>query len=179
MLIFRVLFLSFFLLGCSVKQPSPHLTHTQITKLQNLLVTLSPNVNEYEAKDLARSSIHYSYELAKKYDVVSSPWLQNSLVNLGIKKRGLCFQWTEDLLRFLVHKNYKTLKFYAVGANIKYLNEHNALSVSAKSAGVKESVLLDAWRNSGSLYFIKIDEDKEYEWKERLHLYGVIPPIKQ
>ncbi len=158
-------------MGCAVKTPPLKERQAKVVSLKNMLLHLGSKVDVYEAEDLAKSSIDYSYLLAKKYKAIDSPWLQNSLVNIGLKKRGLCYEWAEDLLRYLVKKNYKTLEFHAVGANIGYLNEHNALCVSLKGKGINNSVLLDAWRNSGDLYFKKIREDKKYKWKERKCLY--------
>ncbi len=169
------LFLLFFV-GCVVKTPPLEYRQAKIVTLKNELLHLGSSVNVYEAEDLANSSVNYSYFLAQKYRAIDSPWLQNILVNLGLKKRGLCYEWAEDLLRFLVRKNYRSFAFHTVGANIGYLNEHNALAVSLKGEGINNSILLDAWRNSGDLYFTKIEKDKKYRWRERFRLYGVLPP---
>ena len=163
-------------MGCAVKTPPLEQRQAKVVSLQNMLLHLGSKVDVYEAEDLAKSSIDYSYLLAQKYKAIDSPWLQNSLVNIGLKKRGLCYEWAEDLLRYLVKKNYKTLELHTVGANIGYLNEHNALCVSSKGEGINNSIVLDAWRNSGNLYFKKIREDKKYEWKERKGLYKILPP---
>jgi len=170
-LLFTLLFL-----GCSVPQPTVQETNVKVRTLENLIVTLSPSIQKKEALDFAQGSIAYSYQLAKEYEVLPSPWWHNTFVNVGIKKRGLCHEWAEDLLRFLVQRDYKTLELHAVGANIGYFNEHNALSVSARGKGIRKSILLDAWRNSGNLYFIQIDKDIKYKWRERHNLYGILPP---
>ena len=165
-----------FFMGCAVKTPPLEYRQVKIVTLKNMLLHLSSKVDVYEAEDLAKRSVSYSYLLAQKYRAIDSPWLQNTLVNLGLKERGLCHEWAEDLLRYLVKKNYKTLDFHTVGANIGYLNEHNALSVSAKGDSIKNSILLDAWRNSGNLYFIEIEKDRKYKWSERFGLYRILPP---
>lgn len=176
MLFFRLLVFSFLLVACSVKEPSSHKLNSEINKLEILVDSLSPKVNSFEAKSLALNSVHYSLKLAQKYETISSPWIQNTLVNMGIKERGLCYEWSEDLLIYLLRQKYETLEFHAIGANIGYLNEHNALAVSAKGEGIKNSIILDAWRHSGKLYFEKINKDLEYKWEERVGLYGVLPP---
>jgi len=170
-MLIRLFFISFVFLACSVKHPSPHILNKNVVELQGLLLGLSPKVSRDEALNLSKSSINYSLELSKKYKAISSPWIQNALVNIGLKERGLCYEWSEDLLKHLVKKNYRTLAFHAIGANIGYLNEHNALSVSAKGEGIENSIVLDAWRNSGNLYFKKLREDKKYRWKERKEVY--------
>jgi hypothetical protein len=177
--IIRVLLFAFIFVGCGVKIPSAELINQEVRELQSLMVGLNPQVREEEAFDLAQRSIYYSLKLSKQYHAISSPWIQNTLVNLGLKKRGLCYEWAEDLLRYLVQKNYQTLEFHAISANVGYLNEHNALAVSAKGEGIAKSIVLDAWRHAGHLYFKKIDEDKKYEWRERKGLYGILPTTKE
>ena len=170
------LFLLLFFTGCAVKTPSLEQRQAKVITLKKMLLHLGSNVDVYEAENLAKSSVSYSYLLAQKYNAIDSPWLQNTLVNIGLKKRGLCHEWAEDLLHFLVKKEYQSFSFHTVGANIGHLSEHNALSVSLKGEGIHNSILLDAWRNSGDLYFIKIEEDRKYKWSERFRLYGILPP---
>jgi len=173
---FRLLFLLSIFIGCSFREPYFTNIEYKVSSLTQLLLTLKPSIETKEAEALAQDSIYYSHKLAQKYEVVNSPWFQNFLVNIGIKRRGLCYEWTEDLLTFLLSKKYKSLEFHTVGANIGSLNEHNALSVSAKGLGIQKSILLDAWRNSGNLYFTVIEKDKNYKWSERFNLYGLLPP---
>jgi len=163
-------------MGCTVHQPSPLKVNRSVIDLKQLLLTLRPKVDVQEANDLAVESIRYSYALSQKYKSINNPWFQNFLVNMGVKERGLCYEWTEDLLKFLLSKHYKTLAFHPIGANIGRLNEHNALSVSPKGKDIEKSILLDAWRNSGILYFNVIDKDLKYKWSERSGLYRLLPP---
>jgi len=162
--------LLFFLVGCSVKVPTPEENFKKIQALTQMLLQTSTAIDKNEAKDLAKSSVLYAQKLAKKYNVVSPPLWQNTLVNIGIKERGLCYEWADDLWVYLIHKKYKSLILYHVGAEVGSYFEHNALSVSAKGLGVERSILLDAWRNSGKLYFIEIEKDKKYQWKQRFDL---------
>ena len=160
----------FFLMGCEVKQPTPLENIRQINQLTAMLIGLdTERVDRDEAKDLAQRGILYAQKLAKEYEVISPPFWQNTLVNFGIKKRGLCYEWADDLLAFFSQKRYRTLFIHKVSANIGQLNEHNALSVSLRNRSIEKSILLDAWRNSGNLFFIQIEEDKKYRWSERLY----------
>jgi hypothetical protein len=169
---FRILVFACFLVGCSLNQVTVEEQQKQVKTLAGMLSELNTTVDRDEAYHLAKNSISYSQQLAKEYDVVSSPWINNALVNFGIKERGLCYEWTEDLLKFLIRQNYQTLHLHPVGANVSYLNEHNALVVSAKGNPYHKGILLDAWRNSGKLFFIKVKEDSEYDWVVRRGLYG-------
>jgi hypothetical protein len=166
----KVFILLLLFIGCSVKEATPQENFQKIDALTQMLLHTSKSIDKREAEDLATSSVYYAQKLAKKYKLISPPLWQNTLVNLGLKKRGLCYEWANDLWGYLQTKNYKSLTLHYVGANIGSYFEHNALSVSAKELGVEESILLDAWRDSGNLYFIEIDKDKKYDWKERFDL---------
>jgi len=164
----KVFILLLVLTGCSVKEPTPKESLYKVESLTQMLLNSSSNIDKREAEDLAKSSVYYAQTLARNYKVIAPPLWQNTLVNLGLKKRGLCYEWANDLWVYLKAKNYKSLTLHYVGADIDSYFEHNAISVSAKGLGVKESIVLDAWRNSGNLYFIEIDKDEKYSWKERL-----------
>jgi hypothetical protein len=151
-----------------VKSPTPKENLQKIQSLTQMLLNTSSHIDKNEAEDFAKSSVYYAQKLASNYKVISPPLWQNTLVNLGLKERGLCYEWANDLWAYLKAKNYKSLALHYVGADVGNYFEHNALSVSAKELSVKESILLDAWRNSGDLYFIEIDKDEKYSWKERL-----------
>ncbi|MCK4440911.1 MAG: hypothetical protein KAU90_02825 [Sulfurovaceae bacterium] len=160
--------------GCSLTPlptSTPKIISTNIDILSNMIIDLNRTIDRYEAQDVASRAVRYSKYLAQKYRVVSPPLWHNTLVNLGIRKRGLCYQWAEDLLSYLLTKKYQTIQFYIVGASIGSYFEHNALAISAKGSSFKKGILLDAWRNSGNLYFIEIDKDKRYKWKNREELY--------
>jgi len=163
----RVSLLLLWLTGCSVKSPTPNENLSKIENLTEMILHTSRNIDKNEAEDFATSSVYYAQRLARNYKVISPPLWQNTLVNLGLKKRGLCYEWANDLWVYLKAKNYKSLTLHYVGADVGSYFEHNALSVSAKELGVNNSILLDAWRNSGDLYFIEIAKDEKYSWKER------------
>ena len=164
----RVFLLLLWLTGCSVKSLTVEEKFQKVHALTQMLLATSKNIDKNEAEDLAKSSVFYAQKLSKVYKLISPPLWQNTLVNLGLKKRGLCYEWANDLWVYLKAKNYKSLKLYYVGADVGNYFEHNALSVSAKSEDINNSIVLDAWRNSGKLFFIEIYNDKKYKWKERI-----------
>ena len=165
-------FISIFLLtGCTLL-PIEHYSKSKIDKnikkLSIMIRGLDKRVDKKEAEDLAKSGIYYALELAKKYRVVSPPLWHNTLVNIGLRDRGLCYQWAEDMLLFFLKKRYRTLKFYFVGADIGNYFEHNGVVVSF--GNFKDGIILDAWRNSGNLYFNYVKKDR-YIWKNRKEIY--------
>ena len=144
-------------------------------KLDRLLRTL-PGADPSETRRLAREAVSGSLELRQRYEVTSPPLWHNTLVNLGVKKRGLCWHWADDLYRRLKRLRLRTLKILPVGASIgSYWGEHNALAVlPARSTGfpLGKAVLLDPWRGGGRLFFIRVEADPEYRWSVRWERLG-------
>ena len=165
--------------ACSLT-PLPQQTANEVynstRELSIMLQELNVTVDQREANNLAKEAIFYARRLSKKYELVSPPLWHNTLINIGIKKRGLCYEWAEDLLAYLHKKRYQSLIFHYVGANIGNYFEHNAIAVSAKGMGFENGILLDAWRGSGNLFFVKIKEDEKYEWHSRKGVYRLMFP---
>ncbi len=170
----RVLRITFFFLlalaiaGCAPKLPD--VTPKQEQHLTHMLTTLNRSVDPTEARRLAHAALTYSRTLATRYRVDTSPWIHNFLVNVGLKKRGLCYQWADDLQTHLARLHLKTLTLYPIGANIgDYWSEHNALAIlpTHHVTPLSYAILLDPWRHSGDLYFVPVGEDTKYRWAVR------------
>ena len=119
---------------------------------------------------LSKDIFYKTKQLAKKFKLVSPPLWHNFLVNIGVRKKGLCYNWSDSLFGYLKNRDYKNVKFHLIGANIgNYWSEHNALMISVDNLEFKNSIIIDPWRNSGELFFTHIKDDKDYEWKERFY----------
>jgi hypothetical protein len=163
---FYLFLLSIFFIGCANTQPAQIQKTTQVKKLETLLLSL--HAKKSEAKDLSKKAFLRSKYLAKSYDLVKPPLFQNFLVNIGLRKKGLCWQFAYDMLDFVKKQDYKSFDYYIGGANIgDYWSEHNVLVLTCKGCKFSDGVLLDPWRNSGNLYFSKLKDDKNYNWKQR------------
>lgn len=129
---------------------------------------MSKNVKKEDAYTLSKKAILFSLSLKDKYDLVKPPLYHNFLVNIGVKKRGLCWQFAYDMLDMAKSLNLKSFDYYIGGANINdYWQEHNTLVVTCRGCEFKDGIVLDPWRNSGNLYFDFVRNDKEYKWKQR------------
>ena len=166
-----ILILFFIINGCgSIKYKNLHTIkdNNKIEKLNNMLVSLGGT--KQESIELAILAITKSKELANSYNLVSPPTYHNFLVNSGQRKRGLCFHFVEDLAKEINSRNFKSFDFRWGRANADKLNEHNVIVVLKKgSSDFKNGIILDAWRNSGNLLFLKVKNDPKYNftpWKE-------------
>ena len=135
--------------------------------LQKDLTAMSDKIDISEAKVLAQTSISYSLSLAREYRLVRPPFLHNILVRMGIRERGLCYHWTEDLMGRLASLDLKGFSLHEVVAyEGSYFREHNSVVVTARGQEFYKGIVLDPWRESGYLYWSAVRTDK-YPWKER------------
>jgi hypothetical protein len=144
----------------------PQETLKRIDSLQHDLTALDSTTDPSEARKLAETGIVYSLYLADEYRLVKEPHLHNILVNIGLKDRGLCFQWAEDLMKQFKALDLKTFSFHeAVAYKGKKFHEHNTVVVTAKGKDFFDGIVLDPWRDSGDLYWISVKTDK-YPWQK-------------
>ncbi|MEP6810482.1 MAG: hypothetical protein ABI992_09580 [Chthoniobacterales bacterium] len=163
---------SFLAFGCSSVALHPQgdtaaasSTADSRARLRIALVSLDRSVSAKEAARLSECAHRVTIELAQTYGTVGSPHFQNFLVNIGYKKRGLCFQWTEDLLRELQKLHLQTLQLHWGDARAGTLREHNSVVVTARGQPFADGIVLDGWRHSGRLFWSAVRAD-DYPWKE-------------
>jgi hypothetical protein len=149
--------------GVSARLPE---RQERVVSLERALTALSPDINQSEAELLAETAIYYSLELAGRYRMLRPPILHNLLVNIGLKERGLCIHWTEDLLNRLRGLGLKSLELHWGLANrdVPLRLEHSSVIITARGQSFEEGLVIDPWRNSGDLYWILVKDDS-YPWK--------------
>ncbi len=135
----------------------------QAARLSHDLQQLSTTVSKREADKMATTAIEQSIRISQDYKPIRLAWLNNSLVNIGLRQRGLCYHWRNDLFPPLFKLESKTLKLrLATSSRGKYF-EHNAIVVSAKDTTFEQGLILDPWRGGGHLWWGRLGEDK-YPW---------------
>jgi hypothetical protein len=153
----------------SLRQPVswqlPGHDRAEAEALAKRLAALSPEVDPQEAKRLANCAYATAYRLKQQYAMVWPPLFNNVLVNMGIKKRGLCFQWAQDLLVPLDKLKLKTLELHWGQARAETWQESNCIVVTAKNQPFETGIILDAWRHCGNLYWAPAATDEE-PWVE-------------
>lgn len=174
--LFIVLF-SLLLAGCSAKQEALQVTPDNVSALSAKLSSLSDTVDYQEARLFAYEALLYPQILAENYGLVYPPTFHNFLINTGLKERGLCYQWSEDMITHLKGLKLQSFDLRWGVANKGELDEHNSVVVVAKGAPFTTGILIDPWRNSGVLYWAKLGDDPDYHWVENLErsrYYGTI-----
>lgn len=134
--------------------------------LASMLVSLSPTVSPPEAQQIETTAQNTSQRLVSEYRLAKPPWFHNLLVNLGLRERGLCYQFAEDLAADLKKLDLATLELrWGISRPGKW-REHNVIVVTATNQPFEEGIVLDAWRNSGRLYWTPVKSDRRHKWEE-------------
>jgi hypothetical protein len=138
----------------------------KVGSLQDDLAALNQQADLLEAWQVAETAITYSNQLAEEYQLVHPAVLHNVLIRVGLKDRGLCYHWTEDLLKQLQLLDLRTYQLHwGVAHRGSELREHNSVVITARRQAFEKGMVLDPWRNSGDLYWALIKTDR-YPWKE-------------
>ena len=133
-----------------------------IADLEADLATLL-GYRDKETRLLARAILSGTDHLARQYRVQSPPLWHNFLINIGLRERGLCCHWTQDLL--LEIEALRLRKYHAVWGVSRHgtWREHSSVVITAVGKGFETGLVLDPWRNAGDLYWINVREDS-YAW---------------
>ncbi len=130
-------------------------------KLANELAALSPRVNHDEAKLLADCAFATVSKLRREYRMFGTPIFNNFLIYHGLRKRGYCYQWSEDLLIALDALRLKSLDLHWGEYDPGTWRENNCIVVTAKGQPFKRGIMLECWRHLGHLYFGPVVSDWE------------------
>jgi len=142
-------------------------------ELANQLAALSRRVDPKEATLVAQCAFSTVARLRHEYRMFGTPIFNNFLVYHGWRKRGYCYQWTEDLLLALDTLKLKTLELHWGDAYRETWRENNCVVVTAKGQAFDRGMILECWRHLGHLRWnlVPSDQDPYYEntkWAEKV-----------
>lgn len=140
-----------------------------IAGLARTLQALDPAVDAEEAWRAARVTHAYTRQLARAYRITDPPLIHNTKVNMGLRPRGLCWHWAQDIERRLRQEGFATLDLHRAVANgFNPLRlEHSTAIISARGAPYDQGVVLDPWRRGGRLFWAPVARDHAYDWHPR------------
>jgi hypothetical protein len=130
-------------------------------KLADQLASLSPRVNRDEANLLADCAFVTVSKLRREYRMFGTPIFNNFLIYHGLRKRGYCYQWSEDLLVALDKLNLQSLDLRWGEYDPNTWRENNCIVVTAKGQPFNRGIMLECWRHLGHLYFGLVASDWE------------------
>lgn len=146
------------------------LTAQKKLELQRALLSLASGLREEkrllkESDLIARKTVDTLDQLRTRYRMIRPAVMHNMLVNLRVKKEGLCWHWTRDLRKGLQELGLVHYELHWVTAHEGKLREHNSLVVCPAGRPFGEGILIDGWRRAGIPYWTFPFKDR-YPWKE-------------
>lgn len=153
--------------GCAgpLLGPSPGGVVPAAEGLSQAIVALGPGVDPSEAERAASVVVRRSGELEAEYGRAGSPRLHNLFVNVGLRHRGLCCHFAEDLIEALRSLGLQTLDVHwVVSRHGDPLREHSSVVVAPSGRDWREGLVIDAWRSGGRVFWTGVTEDR-YPWQ--------------
>lgn len=119
-----------------------------------------------ESAVMAVNLIGEIYRLRERYRSIFIPILHNMMIDVGVRKRGACKHWAEDLLTFL--RKIPRTHFYGVWgeANVQKMTEHNVAVIVPTGKKIQDGLVIDPWRTSGKPFWVRVKNDKHYTWQQ-------------
>jgi len=154
------------LTACSAPPPA---RSDDVQRLASQIQSLGPEVDPSEATRAAAIAYSYTAQLVAEYEITDPPLIHNAKVNRGLRPRGLCWHWAEDIERRLKQENFETLTLHRAIANADnpFRIDHSTAIISRKGDTMYDGVVLDPWRYGGVLFWSPLTEDTRYDWVPR------------
>lgn len=169
----KSLFISLMILATAVLTGcagAPTTGRDDVAALAQALEALSPEVDPAEAQRAAEIAYRHASQLAEDYDVTTSPILHNTMVNTGVKARGICVHYAEDMQARLNQERFQTLTMLRAIAEPRngFRIDHSTAVIAPKGADIYGGIVLDPWRYGGKLFWSPTAEDTRYDWEPRM-----------
>lgn len=118
-----------------------------------------------EADAMAKAVIQTIYDISREYEVAFSPLVHNTLINMGLKEKGFCYHYVNDLRNVLKKYDWNHFDLHWGEAWPQSYFENNALVITARDADFETGIAVDVWRAAGNPFWTKVKGDR-YPWKE-------------
>ena len=156
--------------GCAARPIVDTVDQREIDELAVAIQGLGEDVAPQEAARAADIAYRYSLQLAQEYQVTDPPLVHNAKVINGLRSRGLCNDWAEDLNKRLKKERFSTLAIHwAISPPEPFRIIHHTAIISKVGDTIDDGIVLDPWRNSGALW-APTKADKRYNWRPRMEV---------
>ncbi|MCB2137648.1 MAG: hypothetical protein KDE08_17160 [Rhodobacteraceae bacterium] len=159
------------LAGCAA--PPEPASREQVADLAAGLMALGPGVDAEEAARAAALAYSWSAHLAREYEIVDPPLIHNTKVNLGLKPRGLCWHWAEDMETRLRAEGFRTLEVQRAIATPGLIGiDHSTALLTLPGGTIYQGIVLDPWRLGGRLFWSPTVADTRYHWRPQAEVHA-------
>jgi hypothetical protein len=141
--------------------------------LKSKLIGLHHDTNNSEmcaeADALAKAIVQKLYDISQEYSISVSAIVNNILINTGIKEKGFCYHYVEDLMKILREREWRFFDIHWGEAWAGTFRENNALVITGKGSPFETGLAIDSWRSAGKPFWTKVEGDR-YPWVEAVDL---------
>lgn len=145
----------------------------RVVDLKRAILSLNGALREpaqiSEANAIAKTVIETLYDISQKYGVVGSALVQNFLINRGIKEKGFCYHYVDDLRKALSKTAWKYFDIRWGTAWEGDFRENNSLVITARGRPFDEGIAIDAWRAAGKPFWTPVRGDR-FPWVEAFNV---------
>lgn len=135
------------------REIDPHISYDESEELKK------------EAGVLATGLMAGIGDLQKQYKIGTFPIVHNLLIDVGLKKRGACKHWAEDLLALINSWEHPHFTSYWAEAHPGNILEHNVAVLAPRNSSFDKGILIDPWRTAGKPFWIKVSQDP-HPWRQ-------------
>lgn len=163
------------LAACAAQPPQEAsvVDRREVTELSLAILELGEGIDPEEAERAARIAIGHARQLAQEYQVSDPPLIHNAKVHMGLRPRGLCYHWAEDMEARLLQENFRTLELHrAISPERLFRLEHSTAIISRKGDSLFDGVILDPWRAGGELFWAPVLADTDYDWRPQDEVFA-------
>lgn len=160
--------------GCSAPGRDVAVTRGDIDALSEAIAQLGEGVDPAEAARAAEIAYTHTKVLAAQYEITDPPLVHNMKVNRGLRPRGLCWHWAEDMQARLAQEEFQTLSLHRAIANADnpFRIDHSTVIVSRRGDKFVDGIVLDPWRYGGQLHWTPTLQDESYVWVHRQDVFA-------
>lgn len=137
----------------------------RISALASAIEDLGRPVARDEAYRAAHWLVTRAEQLRSDYRMIRPAQLHNLFVHLGLRERGLCCHFAEDLIAGLLDLELRTLDVHWVVARYgSRLREHSSVLLAPSGRDLEQGLVVDGWRRAGELVWARVPADR-YPWE--------------
>ena len=137
----------------------------RIRALASAIEDLAESVSRDEADRAAHWLVTRADQLRSDYRMIRPAKLHNLFVHLGMRERGLCCHFAEDLIAGLLGLELRTLDVHWVVARYgSRLREHSSVLLAPSGGALEQGLVVDGWRRAGELVWARASADR-YPWE--------------
>ncbi len=119
-----------------------------------------------ESDRLAKTIITTLYRLSHEYRVLGWPRLHNLAIKMGLRTKGYCYHYTNDLRTVLQQETWNFFDFTWAEAYGGTRRESNALGLMRRGQPFITGIVVDPWRTGSRPYWHTVQGDR-WPWVPR------------